>query len=126
MGAVLVTGATGTVGTSVVDHLLRLGEPVLAGVRDPDAAARLPRGAEPRPFRFGAPAAELDAALAGADRLFLLRPPAIADVAGQLFPVIDAARRRGVRQILFVSLQGVQVNRRTPHHAAWGGAACGA
>lgn len=116
MSGVFVTGATGTVGGSVVAHLLDAGERVIAGVRSMDAA-RLPTGAEGRRFDFGAPPGELEQALAGADRLFLMRPPAIADVRTFLFPLVDAARRVGVRQVVFLSLQGVQVNRRTPHHA---------
>ncbi|RAX48079.1 SDR family NAD(P)-dependent oxidoreductase [Arthrobacter sp. AQ5-05] len=56
-------------------------------------------------------------ALEGCDRLFLMRPPAIVDVEKFLFSVIDAARRRGIRQIVFLSLQGVQHNRSTPHYA---------
>jgi uncharacterized protein YbjT (DUF2867 family) len=117
MSAVLVTGSTGTVGRAVVEHLLARGEPVLAAVRDAGEAGELPAGAESRTFDFAMPPAELDQALDGVDRLFLMRPPAIADVERYLFPVIDAARRRSVRQVVFLSLQGVQANRSTPHHA---------
>ncbi|MFF2832313.1 SDR family oxidoreductase [Cellulosimicrobium cellulans] len=117
MSAVFVTGATGTVGSSVVKHLLTRGERVVAGVRDDQDAARLPSGVEARPFTFGATPGELDAAMDGCDRLFLMRPPPIEDVRTYLFPVVDAARRRRMRQVAFLSLQGVQANRRTPHHA---------
>jgi len=117
MGAVFVTGATGTVGSAVVEHLLRLGQPVIAGIRDPADSARVPSAAVTRAFSFDANPAELDDVLEGADRLFLMRPPAIADVQRTLFRVIDAAHGRGIRQIAFLSLQGVQVNRKTPHHA---------
>ena len=117
MSAVFVTGATGTVGTAVVQHLLELGQPVVAGIHTPADAARLPDGAQACAFSFGADRAAIEHALAGSDRLFLLRPPAIADVQATLFPVIDAARRVGIRQIVFLSLQGVQANRKTPHHA---------
>ncbi|MFT3877440.1 MAG: SDR family oxidoreductase [Propioniciclava sp.] len=116
MGAVFVTGATGTVGSAVVEHLLRHGEKVVAGVRNESDRDRLPSHVETRAFAFTAkrPSATL---FAGADRLFLMRPPAIADVRTFLFPLIDAAREAGLRQIVFLSLQGVQANRRTPHHA---------
>ncbi len=117
MSAVFVTGATGTVGTAVVQHLIALGQPVVAGLHTLAEAARLPDGAQAREFSFDADRSSIENALAGADRLFLMRPPAIADVQATLFPVIDAARRLGIRQIVFLSLQGVQANRKTPHHA---------
>lgn len=116
MTAVLVTGATGTVGSAVVERLLAHGQEVIAGVRGP-GDERIPGAAEQRAFSFDAGARELDEVFEGVDRLFLMRPPAIANVRETLFPVIDAALRRGIHQIAFLSLQGVQVNRNTPHHA---------
>lgn len=117
MSAVFVTGATGIVGLAVLDHLRRRGVEVLAAVRDAQDSARLPEGVATRPFEFGAPEMELDAVLAGADRVFLMRPPQIEDVQRYLFPFIDACNRNGIRQVVFLSLQGVQFNMRTPHHA---------
>lgn len=117
MSAVFVTGATGTVGSAVVTHLLERGEPVVAAALDAAEAAKVPAGAEARLFDFGASSAELRAALDGCDRLFLMRPPAIADVQRYLFPLVDVAREAGIRQVVFLSLQGVQANRATPHHA---------
>jgi len=117
LSAVFVTGATGIVGSAVVEHLLARGEQVIAATRRDTDATQVPAGAATRDFEFGASPAELDAALEGVDRLFLMRPPQIEDVQTYLFPVIDAALRRGIRQIVFLSLQGVQANRKTPHHA---------
>lgn len=114
MGSILVTGVTGTVGRSVAENLVAAGEHVVSAVRDP--SARVVDGTEPRAFDF-APGTDNTAAFAGVDRLFLMRPPAISDVASTMFPVIDEARRRGIRHIVFLSLQGVQFNRSTPHHA---------
>ncbi|QNE48623.1 NAD(P)H-binding protein (plasmid) [Glaciihabitans sp. INWT7] len=115
--AIFVTGATGTVGRGVVNALITKGEKVIAGVRDAKDAELLPDGVEGRPFHFGASTGELEDVLEGTDRLFLMRPPQIADVQTQLFPLIDAARNRRTRQTVFLSMQGVQLNKLTPHHA---------
>lgn len=114
-GSVLVTGSTGNVGRAVARHLLDAGQPVVSAVRDASAHT-IVSGTEPRVFDFDAPSG-WPAAFAGIDRLFLLRPPALADVERHLFPVIDTALAVGVRQIVFLSLQGVQFNTATPHHA---------
>jgi uncharacterized protein YbjT (DUF2867 family) len=116
MAGVFVTGATGIVGSALIRELDRLGEPVIAAVRDP-ASQDWPESVTARRFNFGQPTAQLEQVLDGADRLFLMRPPAIADVETTLFPLIDAANRVGMRQIVFLSLQGVQANRGTPHYA---------
>lgn len=116
-GAVFVTGATGVVGSGVVDALVQRGEPVIAAVRDPANTAGFPQGVQARAFAFGARPRELEGVLEGADRLFLMRPPQIADVQSQLFPLIDAATARGIRHIVFLSLKGVTHNKAMPHHA---------
>ncbi|MFM9920433.1 NmrA family NAD(P)-binding protein [Lacisediminihabitans sp. H27-G8] len=116
-GSVLVTGATGTVGAAVAQFLLARGETVVGAIRDIDDSTPLPEGVTGRQFDFAMSPSELDAAMVGCDRLFLMRPPAIADVRRYLFPVVDAAQRANIRQIVFLSLQGVQFNRSTPHYA---------
>lgn len=118
MAGILVTGASGTVGRAVAAALAATGENVVSAVRNPagSESARNPPAGTPRAFDFADPAGWADA-FAGVDRLFLLRPPAIANVADTLVPVIDTALERGIRQIVFLSLQGVQFNPATPHHA---------
>ncbi|WP_166789696.1 NmrA family NAD(P)-binding protein [Cryobacterium fucosi] len=121
MGSILVTGASGTVGRAVAGALVAAGESVVSAVRDPGPGGRAPGaaivpGSEPREFDFGVPSGWASA-FTGVDRLFLLRPPAIANVEDTLLPVIDVALEHGIRQIVFLSLQGVQFNTATPHHA---------
>lgn len=71
---VLVTGATGNIGTEVCIALARdPGLHVRAALRNPAKRAFLPENVETVPFDF-ADAASIDAALAGVDKLFLLAP----------------------------------------------------
>lgn len=116
---ILVTGATGNVGREVVRHLAAAGAPVVGAVLDDADAARLANQQEAAvatvPFRFGAPETYA-AAFAGVDRLFLMRPPQIADVRRYLFPVIDFAAEHDVAQIAFLSLLGAERNRMVPHY----------
>jgi uncharacterized protein YbjT (DUF2867 family) len=72
---ILVTGATGKVGSDLVHELTSRAEPVRALVRDPEKAARtLPPEVELVRGDLG-DAGSIAAALEGADRLFLLSPP---------------------------------------------------
>jgi uncharacterized protein YbjT (DUF2867 family) len=113
--AIVVTGATGTVGREVVRLLHAAGQPVRAAVLDvDDARPRLPSGVAFAPFAFDRPETHA-AALHGARALFLMRPPQMAD-AKAFVPTIEAARDAGVEQIAFLSLQGVERNSVVPHH----------
>lgn len=70
MNPVLVVGATGRIGRSVVDELRRLCAPVRALTRRPDSAA-LPSGVEIAAGDLTAPAS-LDAALRGVRAVFMV------------------------------------------------------
>ena len=111
---ILVTGATGNVGQVVLSELRRRGQPAVAAVLDERVAARLPAGTPFALFDFGKPETFVPT-LAGVEKLFLMRPPQIADVERYLFPVLDAAASAAVRHIVFLSLMGV--NPRVPHYA---------
>ncbi len=107
-GAVLVTGASGTVGAAVAHELRRTGETVRAGShgRAPTSAGDLVE------FDFSRPET-WPGAFEGVDRLFLVRPPAISDVKTYLRPVIRFAGEHEVRHVVFLSVMGV--NRLLPH-----------
>ena len=116
MSCVLVTASTGNVGREVVRALRARGVNVKAADRDPRRVRAL--------FDDKVEAVSLDfrdrgtfACADGADAMFLLRPPAIANVAETLIPFVDDARRRGVRHIVFLSVAGAEKNKLVPHHA---------
>lgn len=110
---ILVTGATGTVGTTVVDALRRRDVPVRAAVRDIDAA-REQLGDQPPSVRFDFAKPETwGAAFENVAQLFLMRPPAAG--AGMIRPAIDAAVRVGIDHIVYLSVLGAEKNPLLPH-----------
>lgn len=114
-GPILVTGATGNVGSAVVERLLARGVACSIGVRDPSLFA--PRqGVTPVVLDFRRPDT-FASAVAGAGGLFLVRPPAIADVRPTLCALVDAAAAAAVPHVVFLSVIGAEHNRIVPHHA---------
>ncbi len=111
----LVTGAGGNVGREVCAELLRRGVPLRAAALDERDAAAVPAGVPWTPFDFQRPET-FAAALEGVDRVFLLRPPHMAEAAA-FEPFLVAMRPAGVRQVVFLSLLGVEKNPVVPHHA---------
>ncbi|MBI1299178.1 NAD(P)H-binding protein [bacterium] len=111
---ILVTGATGNVGSEVVTLLHNNGAPVRAAVTSARSAERLP---------VPVPWAILDytnpntyaAAFADVGALFLMRPPHIANVERDMKPLIEYAVASGVERIVFLSLLGADKNRVVPH-----------
>jgi uncharacterized protein YbjT (DUF2867 family) len=117
---ILITGASGNVGLETIRELMKHPDrdrfDVVAGVRDvnkpfPDV----------QPNRFVTfdftDAATFDTALTGVSRLLLVRPPQLADVDKYFRPFVDAMKRMGVRQVIFLSLQGVESGPSViPHH----------
>jgi uncharacterized protein YbjT (DUF2867 family) len=111
MRTTLVTGATGNVGSRVIQELRGRGVPVRAFVRAPDAAsAALGPDVDLAVGDFAEPAS-IRAALEGVDVLFL--------TCGNLPPqveyernVIDAAAQAGVRRLVKLSALGAEIGSR--------------
>ena len=109
---VLVTGATGNLGGAVVESLKARGISVRAGCRDPRKFGE----------RDGVTAvkaefedlATFDAALAGAEGLFLISPPADSTAPEKLGPVIERAKSVGIGHIVFNSAFGAQNSEQAP------------
>ena len=104
---ILVTGATGNVGASVVAELATKGESVRAFVRDADRAAeRLGKDVELSVGDYEDPSA-IATAVEGVDALFL----SSTDWPGKVefeTSVIDAAKAAGVRKIVKTSTVGAE------------------
>jgi uncharacterized protein YbjT (DUF2867 family) len=112
---ILVTGATGNVGSATIKHLLAHGEQVVAAVTDVEQArAVLPADVEFVKFDFLAPGT-YEPALAGVDRVFLMRPPQLGKPE-DLAPFVDTMKSHGIRLVAFLSLMGVENNPVPPHH----------
>ena len=110
LGLVLVVGATGRVGREVVAGL--------QGRADfrPSYATTPPAGHDRSWVRLDL----LDSntfteALAGVSAIFLMRPPRIAK-ASLIEPFLLAARRVGIRRLVFLSVKGAERNPILPHH----------
>jgi uncharacterized protein YbjT (DUF2867 family) len=111
---ILITGATGNVGREMVLAAMRAGLTATAAVRHATNIGGLPSDF---------PMVSLDfhnsetwaAALEGHDAVFLVRPPAIADVDRNINPFIDRAYASGVKHVVFLSVAGADRNRFVPH-----------
>ena len=117
MGHLLITGATGNVGSAVVRHLLLRGVQVVAAVRQLHGKDALPTHPNLRRVAFDfADPATLSTALAGAEALFLMRPPQLADVDRYFVPLLDLLRRHPVKHLVFLSVQGAEKSKLIPHY----------
>src|SRR5919112_5134149 len=107
MKKILVTGATGNVGSRVVHELRGRGVPVRAFVRDAERATGMPgESVELAVGDFGDPGS-IRAALDGVDGVFLAcsnQPRQVEYEAS----VIDAAEEAGVRRIVKLSALGAE------------------
>jgi uncharacterized protein YbjT (DUF2867 family) len=113
---ILVIGATGNVGREVLRLLSADDYPVSAAVRNPvKAQKKFDSNTRCVLFDFTNPDTFADA-FAGINKLFLVRPPAIADI-NQITPALNAAKQAGVEEIVFLSIIGADKNRIVPHYA---------
>lgn len=95
---IVVTGATGQLGRLVVEGLRKQGATVVAGARNTDADL----GVEVRELDYDRPTT-IEPALAGADQVLLISGNEPGKRVPQHTAVIDAAKRAGVRHIVYTS-----------------------
>lgn len=112
---VVVTGALGNVGAGVVAALASRDVHVrVADINDAALAERFP-DCYRAVLDFTDPST-FDTVVDGAQRLFLIRPPAISRVSNTINPFIDAAQEHGTEHVVFSSVAGAESNRIVPHH----------
>lgn len=124
MTTIAVTGATGALGTHVVEALLARGvaaADIVALVRTTGKAAPLAeKGVTVKAFDYDAPDA---AALQGVDRLLLISGTEFGKRVAQHSAVIDAAQTAGVGRLVYTSVDSPaeplssSINPVTPEHA---------
>lgn len=112
---ILVTGASGNVGKEVVRNLQSRQIPFQVGNRK-STTGNASEGVKTVRFDFLDPST-YEAAVAGCDAVFLLRPPAIANTKQTLNVFLDIARSQGISQVVFISVAGAGDNPLVPHHA---------
>jgi uncharacterized protein YbjT (DUF2867 family) len=118
---ILVIGSLGNVGAQVIKSLLercQSGSDIHIRAADPNPvkiASQFGPVVESVAFDFTRPET-FAPALNGVSRMFLLRPPQIANVQKTLLPALKVARSEGVRQVVFLSLIGVQNAPIVPHY----------
>ncbi len=111
----LVCGASGNVGQHVVRCLAQRGEAVAAATYDPSKiSGAFTAAVEARALDFR-DRSTWPAALYDVKHMFLMRPPAIADVNDTINPFVDFARAHDVDHVVFLSVAGAGENRVVPH-----------
>jgi uncharacterized protein YbjT (DUF2867 family) len=102
---ILITGATGTVGSHLLPLLVRRGASLRAVARSPSGRSKIEGlGVEAIDGDFDHPDS-LERAMEGCDRVFLLSPTHL-EMPTREKAAIDAARRAGVRHIVKLSTVG--------------------
>ena len=113
---VLVIGALGNVGAEVVKHLQAEGHAIRAAdLNDVKIKEQFSDSVDSVRFDFSNPKT-YPLTFKGVEKMFLVRPPKITDVKRYMFPAIDAAKRAGVRHVVFLSLIGIEKAKFVPHY----------
>lgn len=112
---ILITGATGNVGTEVIRELLDLGTTPIAAVPESEIGSdRIPKTIERRPFDF-IDAQTWEAAMDGVKKVFLMRPPHISSIKRDMLPFLRHLATLEIESVAFLSVQGADRNRLVPH-----------
>lgn len=111
MKRILVIGASGNLGRAVITALRNRGFNAIAAGRNKEKLDAI--GGETFIFDY-ANLSTISAAFQDVEGLFLMAPPLDPEAPAKLKPVIDLAKRRGVRHIVFTSALGVDAVEQAP------------
>lgn len=117
---ILITGATGNVGMEVVRFLRQRafdGQVVIGARNIPEAKTKYQASGQIEFVRFDfEDAGTFKSALENMDAVFLLRPPHISEVDRYFKPLVEAIKRSGVQEVVFLSVQGAEKSKVIPHN----------
>ncbi|GCE28062.1 NmrA family transcriptional regulator [Dictyobacter alpinus] len=110
MSTILITGATGTVGREVANALNKSNVLFRVTTRRSEGTNH-----EQEVYLDFRRSESFLPALAGVEKLFLVRPSDVVDVEETFLPFVQAAQKQGVRQITFLSVMGAEYQPMIPH-----------
>lgn len=120
MKKILIIGATGNIGSPLVSFFYRLNSncQLFAGVRNLERAKKEFTAFQDLQFR------EFDfenhqtfeGTFTNIDTVFLLRPPHISDIEKYFRPIMASMKSQGVKEVLFLSVQGADKSKIIPHN----------
>lgn len=119
MRTILVLGATGNIGSATVEYLLKKeGIKIVIGTQNIKAAQEKFITAPQIDFRTFdfLDNTTFEGALMAVDKVFFVRPPQLSKPQEDMLPFLTAVKQHKIKQIVFVSLLGVENNPMTPHH----------
>ena len=116
MATYFVTGATGTVGSAVIQALLNQGENVKAASRHPEKSKEsFGDRVEAVPFDYQNPDTFSEAD--STNGVFLLGPPLYPDLFKLISPFADYLAKNGPQRVVYLSAYGMEDLKELPFHA---------
>lgn len=119
MENILLIGATGNIGSATLNYLNKDSNVHVAiGTHNTEKAKITLQefsNLEYRKFDFLDPST-FTSALMGIDKVFFVRPPHLSNPKEDMFPFLVELKKQHIKQVIFVSLLGVEKNPMTPHH----------
>lgn len=116
MTKTLVTGSTGNIGSFVVENLIKKEHQVKAGVTNIERGKFFFKNEKVEVVNFDfLDKRTFEKALEGVTKVFLMRPPQLANPKEDMLPFLTEAKEKGVNHMVFVSLLGVEKNPIVPH-----------